>query len=346
MYCSEAAGSYAAVKTHSELSKLDTVELYHSALSSSSCTPDPTPPSPPPPPPRSRLSFSISMATWWYGCLRLRVALCKARVAKLALVGFLPGVDPLVALELTGLPEALGADGAHKVPLACVDVLVAGAFEGFAALLANVRLLLRVRDGVALEVGEVKEDPRAQLAVHHPAGRHGVGRALWRERIQRVEMIGGENGPDGRGGRSSRAGEVKMVVQSYGFASRFEIRRTDLRMKACAAAVVLTSGRGRTDGQRGEDGGHIGRSRQEVGGVGGAQSDDRVAQRGQRGCRLADLTGGQREGDGGRGRRDLGQLTGRRVEDGDGGGGRGRVTGERGYGRKEEKHWVGSTLSH
>lgn len=45
-------------------------------------------------------------------------------MAKLALVGFLSGVDPLVALELTGLPEAFGADGAHKVPLACVDVLV------------------------------------------------------------------------------------------------------------------------------------------------------------------------------------------------------------------------------
>lgn len=45
-------------------------------------------------------------------------------MAKLALVGFLSGVDPLVALELTGLPEAFGADGAHEVPLACVDVLV------------------------------------------------------------------------------------------------------------------------------------------------------------------------------------------------------------------------------
>lgn len=45
-------------------------------------------------------------------------------MAKLALVGFLSGVDPLVALELAGLPEAFGADGAHEVPLACVDVLV------------------------------------------------------------------------------------------------------------------------------------------------------------------------------------------------------------------------------
>lgn len=49
---------------------------------------------------------------------------------------------------------------------------MAGAFEGFAALLANVRLLLRVSDGVALKVGEVIEDPRAQLAVQHPAGAH------------------------------------------------------------------------------------------------------------------------------------------------------------------------------
>lgn len=45
-------------------------------------------------------------------------------MAKLALVGFLSGVDPLVALELTSLPEAFGADGAHEVPLAGVDVLV------------------------------------------------------------------------------------------------------------------------------------------------------------------------------------------------------------------------------
>lgn len=52
------------------------------------------------------------------------VALGKARVAKLALVGLLSGVHPLMALELTCLPEALGTDGAHKVPLACVDVLV------------------------------------------------------------------------------------------------------------------------------------------------------------------------------------------------------------------------------
>lgn len=53
-----------------------------------------------------------------------RVALSKARVAELALVGLLARVDPLVALQLAGLPEAFGADGADKVPLACVDVLV------------------------------------------------------------------------------------------------------------------------------------------------------------------------------------------------------------------------------
>lgn len=53
-----------------------------------------------------------------------RVALGEARVAELALVGLLPGVDPLMALELAGLPEAFGTDGAHKVPLAGVDVLV------------------------------------------------------------------------------------------------------------------------------------------------------------------------------------------------------------------------------
>lgn len=53
-----------------------------------------------------------------------RVALGEARVAELALVGLLPGVDPLVALELARLPEAFGTDGAHKVSLAGVDVLV------------------------------------------------------------------------------------------------------------------------------------------------------------------------------------------------------------------------------
>lgn len=53
-----------------------------------------------------------------------RVALGEARVAELALVGLLAGVDPLMALELAGLPEAFGTDGAHKVPLAGVDVLV------------------------------------------------------------------------------------------------------------------------------------------------------------------------------------------------------------------------------
>lgn len=53
-----------------------------------------------------------------------RVALGEAGVAELALVGLLSGVDPLVALQLAGLPEAFGTDGAHKVPLAGVDVLV------------------------------------------------------------------------------------------------------------------------------------------------------------------------------------------------------------------------------
>ena len=94
---------------------------------------------------------------------------------------------------------------------------MAGAFEGFAALLANVRLLLRVRDGVALKVGEVKEDPRAQLAVQHPARAHVVGLRCRGERIQRrvegLEFTRGEDGSDGRGGRSSSVGEVKMVVE-------------------------------------------------------------------------------------------------------------------------------------
>lgn len=52
------------------------------------------------------------------------VSLSKARVAKLALVRFLSSVDPLVALQFASLPEAFGADRAHKVPLACVDVFV------------------------------------------------------------------------------------------------------------------------------------------------------------------------------------------------------------------------------
>lgn len=46
---------------------------------------------------------------------------------------------------------------------------MAGAFEGLATLLADVRLLLRVSDGVTLQVREVKEDARTQLAVQHPA---------------------------------------------------------------------------------------------------------------------------------------------------------------------------------
>ena len=59
-----------------------------------------------------------------------RVALGEARVAELALVGLLSSVHPLMALELAGLPEAFGADGAHKVPLARVDVLVSLQREG------------------------------------------------------------------------------------------------------------------------------------------------------------------------------------------------------------------------
>lgn len=58
------------------------------------------------------------------GVAAKRVALGEARVAELALVGLLSGVDPLVALELARLPEAFGTDGAHEVPLAGVDVLV------------------------------------------------------------------------------------------------------------------------------------------------------------------------------------------------------------------------------
>lgn len=58
------------------------------------------------------------------GVAAQRVALGKARVAELALVGLLARVDPLVALQLARLPETFGADGADKVPLACVDVLV------------------------------------------------------------------------------------------------------------------------------------------------------------------------------------------------------------------------------
>lgn len=53
-----------------------------------------------------------------------RVALGEARVAQWALVGLLSGVDTLVALELARLPEALGTDRAHIVPLARVDVFV------------------------------------------------------------------------------------------------------------------------------------------------------------------------------------------------------------------------------
>lgn len=59
-----------------------------------------------------------------FGVSTQGVALGKARVAKLALVGFLSRVHSLMALELTRLPEALRADGTDKVPLACVDVFV------------------------------------------------------------------------------------------------------------------------------------------------------------------------------------------------------------------------------
>lgn len=89
---------------------------------------------------------------------------------------------------------------------------MAGAFEGFAALLADVGLLLRVCDCVALKVREVKEDPRAQLAVQHPAGAHVVGRPGI-QRVQGVEFARGEDGSNRRGGRRSGVGEVEMVVQ-------------------------------------------------------------------------------------------------------------------------------------
>ena len=59
-------------------------------------------------------------------------------MAKLALVWFLSGVDPLVALELTGLPEAFGADVANKVPLACVDVLVSLLTKNSKHLITNL----------------------------------------------------------------------------------------------------------------------------------------------------------------------------------------------------------------
>lgn len=59
-----------------------------------------------------------------FGVSAQGVALRKASVAKLALVGLLPGVHPLVALEFACFPEALSADGADEVPLARVDVLV------------------------------------------------------------------------------------------------------------------------------------------------------------------------------------------------------------------------------
>lgn len=159
-----------------------------------------------------------------FGVSSQGVALSKARVTKLALVRFLSGVHPLMALELTSLPETLGADGTHKVPLARVDVLVslqmAGALEGFAALLADVRLLLRVCDGMPLQVGEVKEDPRAQLAAQNPARAQVGGRLRRREGVQGVEgvkLARWEEGSDGRGRRRRRrshgVGEVEVVVQ-------------------------------------------------------------------------------------------------------------------------------------
>lgn len=89
---------------------------------------------------------------------------------------------------------------------------MAGALEGFAALLADVRLLLRVCDCVALKVREVKEDPRAQLAVQHPAGAHVVG-GPGIQRVQGAEFPGGEDGSERRGGGRGGVGEVEMVVQ-------------------------------------------------------------------------------------------------------------------------------------
>lgn len=89
---------------------------------------------------------------------------------------------------------------------------MAGALEGFAALLAHVGLLLRVCDGVALKVREVKEDPRAQLAVQHPAGAH-VGGGAGLQRVQGAQFAGGEDGSQRRGGGGSGVGEVEVVVQ-------------------------------------------------------------------------------------------------------------------------------------
>lgn len=70
-------------------------------------------------------------------------------MAKLALVGFLPSVNPLMALELAGLPEAFGADGAHKVPLACVDVLVSLLRETMKFIEGSVK----VSHSIGTEVG-------------------------------------------------------------------------------------------------------------------------------------------------------------------------------------------------
>lgn len=89
---------------------------------------------------------------------------------------------------------------------------MAGAFEGFAALLADVGLLLRVCDCVALEVREVKEDPRAQLAVQHPAGAQVVG-GPGIQRVQGGQLAGGEDGSHRGGGGRSGVGEVEVVVQ-------------------------------------------------------------------------------------------------------------------------------------
>lgn len=118
------------------------------------------------------------------------VALGEAHVALRALEGLLSRVDPLVPEELPGLAEPLGAYGADEIPLACVDMFVplqvARALESLAAERTDVRLALRVRDGVALQVGEVVESPWAKLAVENSARTvGGQTEIFW--------MVGGED---------------------------------------------------------------------------------------------------------------------------------------------------------
>lgn len=149
------------------------------------------------------------------------VALGEACVAQRALVGLLSCVYPLMALQLARLPETLGADGAHKVPLARVNVLVslqmAGAFEGLATLQADMGFVLRMGDGVTLQVRQVVEDPGAERAVEDPSWPRG-GRGGWGQGFQRVQGVqvpgsaGREDGGKRRGGRSGGGGEVEMVV--------------------------------------------------------------------------------------------------------------------------------------